>query len=113
MTAVELHAELVYAESLLQKAILGIVYSGDWLAFITEALSLRSAMGIYRHLATFVEDADAAAVARGEGPIDKSIDQDFRSGVLLGTGANSLVLSLLPSKVITVRVCQLPSLVVP
>jgi hypothetical protein len=37
MTAVERHAELVYAESLFEKALLGIVYSGDWLAFIKEA----------------------------------------------------------------------------
>ena len=37
MTDVERHAELVYAESLYAKAILGIVYSGDWLAFIKEA----------------------------------------------------------------------------
>jgi hypothetical protein len=62
MTPVELHAELVYAESLFEKAriltayrpqpqrfaygsgriqaLLGIVYSGDWLAFIKEACAL-------------------------------------------------------------------------
>jgi len=37
MTPVERHAELVYAESLFEKALLGIVYSGDWLAFVKEA----------------------------------------------------------------------------
>ena len=37
MTDVERHAELVYAESLFEQALLGIVYSGDWLAFIKEA----------------------------------------------------------------------------
>lgn len=37
MTDVERHAELVYAETLFEKALLGIVYSGDWLAFIKEA----------------------------------------------------------------------------
>ncbi len=37
MTPVERHAELVYAESLFEKALLGVVYSGDWLAFIKEA----------------------------------------------------------------------------
>lgn len=37
MTDVERHAELLYAESMFEKALLGIVYSGDWLAFIKEA----------------------------------------------------------------------------
>lgn len=55
MTTVERHAELVYAETLFEKvclvphssiimheiishkAIVGIAYSGDWLAFIKEA----------------------------------------------------------------------------
>ncbi|KNZ80288.1 Tetratricopeptide repeat protein 39B [Termitomyces sp. J132] len=36
----ERHAELTYAESLFEKALLGIVYSGDWLAFIKEACVL-------------------------------------------------------------------------
>lgn len=37
MTDVERHAELTYAETLFEKALLGIVYSGDWLQFIKEA----------------------------------------------------------------------------
>ena len=37
MTDVERHAELIYAETMFEKAIIGIVYSGDWLAFIKEA----------------------------------------------------------------------------
>ncbi|KAG6870945.1 hypothetical protein C0995_009476, partial [Termitomyces sp. Mi166 len=39
MTDVERLAELTYTESLFEKALLGIVYSGDWLAFIKEAYS--------------------------------------------------------------------------
>ncbi|KZT51274.1 hypothetical protein CALCODRAFT_503722 [Calocera cornea HHB12733] len=101
MTDVERHAELVYAETLLIKAVLGIVSSGDWLAFIKEALHMRSALNIYKHLDTFIQQADKDAAAHGE-PEDEDIDQDFRSGVLLGMGINSLVLSLLPSKVITI-----------
>jgi len=37
MTDVERHAELTYAETLYQKAMLGVLYSGDWLAFLKEA----------------------------------------------------------------------------
>ncbi|KAF5368262.1 hypothetical protein D9615_010361 [Tricholomella constricta] len=63
MTDVERHAELVYAESLFEKALLGIVYSGDWLAFIKEALNMRTTIGIYRQLGAFLDDADAAYAA--------------------------------------------------
>ncbi|KAG8881637.1 hypothetical protein FRB97_009326 [Tulasnella sp. 331] len=96
MTPVERHAELVYCECLLQKAILGI---GDWLTFIREFINIRSATNVYRTLDQFVRQADAEAVARGEGPTDVSIDKDFRSGVSLGNGVNALVLSLLPDSV--------------
>ncbi|GAA5855097.1 hypothetical protein JCM8547_002378 [Rhodosporidiobolus lusitaniae] len=97
MNVVERHAELVYAECTLLKAVLGIIYSGDFLAFLKEALNMRSAYAIYRTLAKFVEQADEAS-----GGFDSSIDQDFRSGVLLGNGMISLILSLLPSSVLTV-----------
>lgn len=36
MTPMERHAELVYTESLYEKALLAIVHSGDWLAFLRE-----------------------------------------------------------------------------
>ncbi|KAH9054765.1 hypothetical protein EDB87DRAFT_1767585, partial [Lactarius vividus] len=119
MTAVERHAELVYAESLFEKAslflsgtsthgtklrfqaLLGIVYSGDWLAFIKEALNMRSTMQVYRQLGKYLEQMDAEALARGDGPEDKSIDVHFRSGVYLGVGQSHIMLSLMPAKLAT------------
>ncbi|XP_006464184.1 hypothetical protein AGABI2DRAFT_194724 [Agaricus bisporus var. bisporus H97] len=101
MTSVERHAELVYAESLFEKALLGIVYSGDWLAFIKEALNMRTTIGIYRQLGQFLDSADAEAVAAGHGPTDKTIDIHFRSGVYLGIGMSHLILSLMPGKLMT------------
>lgn len=97
MTDVQRHAELCYQESILMKAVLGILYSGDWFAFIKEALNLRNANNAYRNMSEFIRQADAAA-----GGCDKSIDQHFRSGVLFGDGINSLILSMLPSKIMTV-----------
>ncbi|KAI0295131.1 hypothetical protein B0F90DRAFT_1811542 [Multifurca ochricompacta] len=102
MTPVERHAELVYAESLFEKALLGIVYSGDWLAFIKEVLNMRSTMQIYRQLGKYLDEMDAKAEARGEGPEDKSIDVHFRSGVHLGVGLSHIVISLMPAKLATV-----------
>ncbi|KAF7342547.1 hypothetical protein MSAN_02010900 [Mycena sanguinolenta] len=63
MTDVERHAELVYAESLFEKALLGIVYSGDWLAFIKEALNMRTTITIYRTLYKYVCAVDAEYAA--------------------------------------------------
>jgi len=101
MTPSELHAELVYAESLIEKALLGIVYSGDWLAFIKEILNVRSTMQVYRQLEKYIEQMDAQAEARGEGPEDKSIDVHFRSGVYLGIGMSHIVISLMPARLAT------------
>lgn len=62
---------------------------------------MRTAFNIYRQLGKFLEDADVAAQASGKGPEDKSIDAHFRSGVYLGVGASHLILSMLPSRLLT------------
>ncbi|KAF9523683.1 hypothetical protein CPB83DRAFT_775027 [Crepidotus variabilis] len=101
MTAVERHAELVYAESLFEKALLGIVYSGDWLAFIKEALNMRTTISIYRQLGAYIDAVDAEAVENGNGPTDTSVDAHFRSGVYLGVGMCNIILSMMPGKLAT------------
>ncbi|KDE04974.1 hypothetical protein MVLG_04622 [Microbotryum lychnidis-dioicae p1A1 Lamole] len=100
MTPVQRHAELVFSECTLLKgsiAVLGIIYSGDFVAFLKEALNMRNAYAIYRTLAAYVEAMDQSA-----GGHDDSIDEDFRSGVYLGNGLISLILSLLPSAVLKI-----------
>lgn len=101
MTVAERHAELTYAESLFEKALLGIVYSGDWLAFVKEALNMRTTISVYKSLLKFLDTVDAEADARGEGPEDNSIDPHFRSGVYLGNGVMNMILSLMPGKLQT------------
>ena len=93
MTPLQRHAELVYAECLLLKAVIGIAHSGDILGFLSEALHLRQAYGMYRSLNKFVE----WEIQTGEPE-----DADFRSGVYLGNGMISLILGLLPSKVLKI-----------
>ncbi|KAJ7743912.1 hypothetical protein DFH07DRAFT_869858 [Mycena maculata] len=115
MTDVERHAELVYAESLFEKALLGIVYSGDWLAFIKEALNMRTIITIYRTLYKYVCAVDAEYTAemaaknkslangRSTAPLESpAIDAHFRSGVYLGAGMSSLIVSLLPARLLSV-----------
>ncbi|KAJ7861298.1 hypothetical protein B0H13DRAFT_2237305 [Mycena leptocephala] len=96
MTDIERHAELVYAESLFEKALLGIVYSGDWLAFIKEALNMRTIISIYRTLYKYVQAVDADEKKQ---PIESpALDAHFRSGVYLGAALSTLILSLLPAR---------------
>ncbi|KAN0080427.1 Protein of unknown function (DUF3808) domain containing protein [Tylopilus felleus] len=109
MTPVERHAELVYAESLYEKSLLGIVYSGDWLAFIKEVLNMRTTFSIYRQLGRYLEAADAAYAAAhandgaADGSLeDPSIDIHLRTGVYLGVGLSHLVLSLIPGPLLTI-----------
>ena len=64
-------------------------------------LNLRTTINVYRQLGQFVEAADAEARARGEVE-DTSIDAHFRSGVYLGVGMSNVILSLMPSKVLTI-----------
>lgn len=54
---------------------------------------MRTAYGIYRSLQVYLETyAD-----------DRELDEHFKSGVQLGAGLSSLMLSLLPSKVMKVN----------
>jgi len=58
-------------------------------------------MQVYRQLEKFLEQMDAEAEARGEGPQDKSIDVHFRSGVYLGIGMSHIIISLMPARLAT------------
>ena len=99
MTPLQQHAELVTSECTLLKALLSIVHSGDLLAVLSEVLHLRTAYGNYHSLLKFVEWEEA----HGQGTSGAThSDNDFRSGVFLGTGCISLILGLLPSKVLKI-----------
>lgn len=73
MSAVQRHAELVYAECLLEKAVVGIVYSGDWLQFIKEAC-VRPPFGESR------ADAAQAEHAHGDGHLPHAARVPPRAG---------------------------------
>lgn len=64
-------------------------------------LNMRTAFNTYRVLGKYLEEVDAAAQAAGKGPEDKSVDIDFRSGVYLGVGLSNLVLSMMPSRLLS------------
>ncbi|SNX83318.1 uncharacterized protein MEPE_02025 [Melanopsichium pennsylvanicum] len=93
MDEVQRHAELVYAEATLLKAVVGIAYAGDFFAFVSEALNMRNAYGIYRSLQKYVDWSED----KGE-----PLDEDFKSGVYLGNGLISMILGLVPGKVLKI-----------
>lgn len=68
------------------------------MALVREALNLRTGDGIYRSLNAFLEAQDASDPSG----YDSSVDPHFRSGIELGTGMSSLMLSMLPGKVVKV-----------
>ena len=102
MTLLQQHAELVYAESVLCKAIVGILYSGDTVGLVREAMGLRTAYIVLRDLLKMVESADHAAekANRSGQPSSRTIDEDLRSGVYFGMGSCMLVLSLLEPRML-------------
>jgi len=63
---------------------------------------MRTTISIYRLLGKYLETVDAEAEARGEGPLDRSIDEHFRSGVHLGNGMSNLILSMMPTRLLTI-----------
>lgn len=68
---------------------------------IGNSLNMRSAFNIYRQLGKWLEEADAAAQAAGKGPEDTKIDAHLRSGIYLGVGMSHVILSLLPSRLMS------------
>ncbi|RUS18742.1 hypothetical protein BC937DRAFT_88402 [Endogone sp. FLAS-F59071] len=111
MTRVQRHAELVYAEVYLLKAIISIIHDETFVAFIREGLNIRSSYTIYRSLQKFLEIVDAeineaefADPGLGGARVAAlyEIDEHLTSGVALGIGLFNLMLSLLPTTVLKV-----------
>ncbi|CAO3631096.1 unnamed protein product [Mucor hiemalis] len=96
MTVVERHAELVYAEAYLLKALLSIIHDESVMSFLRESLNIRSSYSTYMTLEKFVEYRNKEHKGKEE------LDDHFTSGVGLGVGCFSLILSMLPASVVKV-----------
>ncbi|KAI9485681.1 MAG: hypothetical protein EXX96DRAFT_471986 [Benjaminiella poitrasii] len=94
MTIVERHAELVYAEAYLLKALLSIIHDESVMSFLRESLNIRSSYSIYMTLQKYVDYTKSVDGVE--------LDSDFTSGVALGVGCFSLILSMLPASVVKV-----------
>jgi hypothetical protein len=98
MNKLERHAELVYAESFLIKALLSLATDTNMVAFIREGLKIRASYSIFKYMYRFLR-----VVYKEEGQEgfkNYNIDEHFISGVLFGNGAFNMILSMMPSKLL-------------
>ena len=63
---------------------------------------MRTTIAIYRSLYSFIQSSDAAwSHSHPNESEDPSLDAHFRTGVYLGYGVSTLILSLLPGKLVS------------
>ncbi|XP_040043629.2 tetratricopeptide repeat protein 39B [Gasterosteus aculeatus] len=92
LTEEEMHAELCYAEILLQKAFLTFL-DESIIGFIKGGMRIRNSYQIFK-------DCQALANVTKDMEKQKSMYIHFKGGVNMGIGSFNLMLSLLPSKVL-------------
>jgi tetratricopeptide (TPR) repeat protein len=86
---------LVYAEAYLLKALLSIIHDESVMSFLRESLNIRSSYNSYMTLEKYMD------YVKSEGKVEE-LDDHFTSGVGLGVGCFSLILSMLPASVVKV-----------
>lgn len=89
----EMHAELCYAECLLQKATLTFVQDENMISFIKGGIKVRTSYQIYK---------ECQNVLNATQSLDGQSDavKQFEGGVKLGVGSFNLMLSLLPQRIL-------------
>ncbi|XP_041133482.1 tetratricopeptide repeat protein 39A-like isoform X2 [Polyodon spathula] len=90
-TEEEIHAEVCYAECLLQRAALTFLQDENMISFIRGGIKVRSSYQTYKELHSIVQSAQ---YTRGVS------HSHFEGGVKLGMGAFNLTLSLLPTRIL-------------
>ncbi|XP_063787332.1 tetratricopeptide repeat protein 39A-like isoform X1 [Pseudophryne corroboree] len=90
-TEVELHAEVCYAECLLQRAALIFLQDENMINFIKGGMKVRSSYLIYRELSNLMQ---SNGFQKGECHVH------LQGGISLGVGAFNLTLSLFPPRIL-------------
>ncbi|XP_077326441.1 tetratricopeptide repeat protein 39A-like [Lithobates pipiens] len=92
-TEVEMHAEVCYAECLLQRAALIFLQDENMINFIKGGMKVRNSFLIYRDLNTIMQ---SDAFQKGQS------HAHLQGGVSLGIGAFNLTLSLFPPRILKI-----------
>uniref|UniRef100_A0AAY4CGE7 Tetratricopeptide repeat domain 39A n=1 Tax=Denticeps clupeoides TaxID=299321 RepID=A0AAY4CGE7_9TELE len=90
-TSAELHAEVCYAECLLQRAALTFLQDENMISFIKGGIKVRNSYQTYKEL---------HAILKSSGYVQGDNHGHFEGGVKLGVGAFNLMLSLLPTRIL-------------
>uniref|UniRef100_F1MNU0 Tetratricopeptide repeat domain 39A n=3 Tax=Bos taurus TaxID=9913 RepID=F1MNU0_BOVIN len=90
-TEEEIHAEVCYAECLLQRAALTFLQDENMVSFIKGGLKVRNSYQTYKELDSLVQSSQ---YCKGEN------HRHFEGGVKLGVGAFNLTLSMLPTRIL-------------
>ncbi|TRY60743.1 hypothetical protein DNTS_007814 [Danionella cerebrum] len=91
--SVEMHAEICYAECLLQKATLTFIQDENMISFIKGGIKIRTSYQIYK------DCQSALNMSQGVGGASEAFRQ-YEGGVKLGIGSFNLMLSLLPARIL-------------
>uniref|UniRef100_A0A671SIZ2 Tetratricopeptide repeat protein 39B n=1 Tax=Sinocyclocheilus anshuiensis TaxID=1608454 RepID=A0A671SIZ2_9TELE len=89
----EMHAEICYAECLLQKATLTFIQDENMISFIKGGIKIRTSYQIYKDCQSL------SNMSQGVGG-DSEAFRQFEGGVKLGIGSFNLMLSLLPARIL-------------
>ncbi|XP_017579274.1 tetratricopeptide repeat protein 39B-like isoform X1 [Pygocentrus nattereri] len=89
LTEEEMHAELCYAELLLQRAVLTFVEDESMIGFLKAGLKMRTSYLIFKECESMLDQAK-----------DKDTHIHFVGGVNMGIGSFNLMLSLFPARVL-------------
>ncbi|XP_058159589.1 tetratricopeptide repeat protein 39A isoform X3 [Dasypus novemcinctus] len=90
-TEEEIHAEVCYAECLLQRAALTFLQDETMVSFIKGGIKVRNSYRTYKELDSLVQSSQ---YSKGEN------HRHFEGGVKLGVGAFNLTLSMLPTRIL-------------
>ncbi|KAI7901307.1 uncharacterized protein BX663DRAFT_514064 [Cokeromyces recurvatus] len=99
MSRLQRHAELVHAECFMLKALLCIVHEESFVAFLREALNVKSSYNVYKALQKYLNHIKQEII-QGKDIESYALDDHFTSGVSLGIGLFNVIISLFPNTIL-------------
>lgn len=91
LTEEQCHAELCYAECLIERALLTFVQDENLISFVKGSLKIRACYNSYKQCLKILQNKEWN---------DPQMKINFESGVRLGIGIFNLMISLLPTKIL-------------